>query len=252
MRFLKRTTVNPRDPRDYRLYVNVTSDIVMGGRASLQLPAGAEADKSATLSNGMIRYNTDTNEVEVYQVNNWRTLRYKESTGITQQSIGTGNGASTYFGPLNPAPPAVVQSGTTWGGQNLLVVIENVLQIHTTNYTIAQNPTPTLTAAGTNLSGTTTINVTPTNNAATNFTDTIPNIKVGATVTATVLGNPAFAANTTVQTIGTSSFTINNATLQAIPPGTVITLTLATGYYVNFTSPATLNKPLIVLHGFDK
>lgn len=141
MRFLRRTTVNPRDPRDYRLYVDVTSDIVAGGRASLQLPRGSTADRSANLVNGMIRYNTDTNEVEVYQVNTWRSLRFKESSQITQQNLGSGDASTVYFGPLNPAPPSVVQSGTTWGAQNLIVLIENVPQISTTNYTVEQNPT---------------------------------------------------------------------------------------------------------------
>jgi hypothetical protein len=265
MRFLKRTTVNPRDPRDARMYVDVTSNVVMTGRASLQLPKGSTSDRPVAAiptslgatpgvadMNGMIRYNTTTDEVEVYQSGTWRALRFKEASGITQQLIGTGNGATTYFGVLNPAPPATVQSGFSWGAQNIIVLIENVVQISTTNYDVVQNPTPTLTATGTNLSGATTINVTPTNNAATNFTNTLPNIKAGATVTATVLGSPAFAANTTVQTVGTSSFTINNATLQAIPPGTTITITLPSGYYVNFTSPATLSKSITVLHGFDK
>jgi hypothetical protein len=252
MRFVKRTTVNPRDPRDNRLYVGQTSDIIMGGTKSLQLPKGATGDRSVLQNNGMIRYNTTTDEVEVYQSGTWRALRFKEATQITQQTIGTGNGASTLFGPLSPTPPATVQSGTTWGGQNLFVLIENVLQISTTNYTISQNPTPTLTAAGTNNLGTTTITVTPVNGASTNFVDTIANIKVGATVTASVLGSPVFAANTTVQTIGTNTFTINNATLLSMPAGTTITLTLATGYYINFTSAATLNKAITVLHGFDK
>lgn len=256
MRFVKRTTVNPRDPRDNRLYVGQTSDIIMGGTKSLQLPKGATSDLSVLSSRGMIRYNTTTNEVEVRQgltePGTWRALRFKEATQITQQTIGTGDGATTLYGPLNPTPPATVQSGATWGGQNLFVLIENVMQISTTNYTISQNPTPTLTSAGTNSLGTTTITVAATNGASTNFINTIPNIKVGAIVTATVLGSQVFAANTTVQTIGTNTFTVNNATLLAMPAGTTITLTLATGYYINFTSAATLSKPITVLHGFDK
>jgi len=252
MRFVRRTTLNPRDPRDYRMYVSQTNDIIMGGRASLQLPKGTAGDRSANQTNGMIRYNTDTDEVEVYQVGTWRSLRFKESSGITQQTIGTGNGASTYFGILNPAPPAIVQSGASWGAQNLIVLIENVMQLATTNYTVVQNPTPTILSAGTNNSGTTTITVAPTNNASTNFTDTIPNIKINTVVTATVLGSPVFSANTTVQTVGTNTFTINTPTLQAMPAGTTITLTLPTGYYINFTSAATLNKAITVLHGFDR
>ena len=43
------------------------------------------------------------------------------------------------FIPLNPIPPAVVQSGATWGGQNLIVIVGNVFQVFNTNYTIT-NP----------------------------------------------------------------------------------------------------------------
>lgn len=261
MRFLKRTTVNPRDPRDYRLYVDVTSDIVMGGRASLQLPKGTTSDRSLTVDDGMIRYNTTTDEVEVRQSGTWRALRFKEASKIIQQPLGTGDGASTLYklnseyNPSNVSSNVPGSGGLPLGqfvGQNIIVLIENVFQVAGTNYNIAQNPTPTLTSSGTNLLGTTTITVVPTNNASTNFTDTIPNIKAGASLSATVLGNQVFAPGTTVQTIGTNSFTINNPTIYAMPAGTTITLTLDSGYYVEFLSAATLNKPLTVLHGFDK
>jgi hypothetical protein len=42
---------------------------------------------------------------------------------------------------LNPAPTGNIQRGYTWSGANLLVLVENVLQLHTTNYTVVQNPT---------------------------------------------------------------------------------------------------------------
>jgi len=257
MRFVRRTTVNPRDPRDYRLYVAQTNDIIMGGRASLQLPVGDDADRSALVNDGLIRFNTDTDNVEVYQSGTWRALRYAEATKIIQQPIGTGNGASVYFGPLNSVydPANVASDNNNFDGQNLLVYIENVPQLWTTNYTIEQNPVTTLTAAGTNNSGSTTINVTPTNNASTGFADKIPDIKVGDIVTAND-GGAVFAANTTVQTISSSSFTVNNVTLLNMNPSTTITLTRAgsanAGYWIKFTSAATLSKAITVLHGFDK
>jgi hypothetical protein len=34
----------------------------------------------------------------------------------------------------------VIESGATWGGQNLIVLVENVIQTFNTNYTIVQNP----------------------------------------------------------------------------------------------------------------
>jgi hypothetical protein len=257
MRFVRRTTLNPRDPRDYRLYVSQTNDIIMGGRASLQLPVGDDTDRSALAQDGLIRFNTDTDNVEVYQGSTWRALRYVEATKIIQQTVGTGNGASVYFGPLNAAydPGNVASTNDNFDGQNLIILIENVPQIWTTNYTIEQNPVTTLTAAGTNNSGATTINVTPTNNASTGFADKLPDIKVGDIVTAND-GGAVFAANTTVQTVGTSSFTVNNATLRNMTASTTITLTRAgsanAGYWVKFTSVATLNKAITVLHGFDK
>jgi hypothetical protein len=257
MRFIRRTTVNPRDPRDYRLYVSQTNDIVMGGRASLQLPVGADADRSAAINDGLIRFNTDSESVEVYQGGAWRSLRYTEATKIIQQTIGTGNGCSVYFGPLNVAynPTKVASDNDNFDGQNLLVYIENVPQLWTTNYTIEQNPVTTLTAAGTNNSGATTINVTPTNNASTGFADKLPDIKIGDIVTAND-GGAVFDVGTTVQTVGTSSFTVNNPTLLNMTAATTITLTRAgsanAGYWIKFTSAATLSKAITILHGFDK
>jgi hypothetical protein len=107
---------------------------------NLLLPKGSTANRPVAPLDGMIRYNTTLGEVELYQVSTWRSLRFKESTQITQQSLGNGDYVETYFGPLNPAPPTTVQSGTTWGGQNLLVIVENVIQVFNTNYTIVQNP----------------------------------------------------------------------------------------------------------------
>jgi hypothetical protein len=91
-----------------------------------------------------MRYNTDVTtggEVEIYQNGNWRQLRFKESTGITQQNLGAGDDFNTIFGPLSPRPPSVVANNTTWGGQNIIVVVENVIQLNNINYTVVQNPT---------------------------------------------------------------------------------------------------------------
>jgi hypothetical protein len=122
----------------------------MGSRVSLTLPTGDETEYPAIYENGMIRYNSGTynaitnpngGQVEVYQGNTWRALRFKESGVITQQTLGVGDGDTVYFGPLSPAPPSVSQSGYSWTGANLIVVVENVLQLFTTNYLVVQNPT---------------------------------------------------------------------------------------------------------------
>lgn len=146
MRYLRKQVLNRRAPFDTRFYIDATSGIVMTNSNNITLPNSQ--DTIVNPQKGMIRYNTSSDEVEVYQgpTAQWRAIRYKESTGITQQSLGNGDYVETTFGPLNPAPPTTVQAGNggtneAWGGQNLLVIVENVIQIFNTNYTITQAPT---------------------------------------------------------------------------------------------------------------
>ena len=140
MRYLQRQLLNKRQVVDYGIAVGIAGDVVMNSTNNLLLPKGTTAERPVVLADGMIRYNTTSSEVEVRQGSVWRSLRFKESTGITLQSLGFGDGSTTLFGPLNPTPPTVIEYGATWGGQNLIVLVENVIQIFNTNYTIVQNP----------------------------------------------------------------------------------------------------------------
>jgi len=163
MRYLRKQVLNRRAPYDQRLYVNLDDAVVMTSTNNVTLPSGTTAQRPVSPVNGMIRYNTDIvtgGELEVYQSSTWRSLRFKEPTLITQQSLGAGDNNNVYFGPLSPAPVTTVQSGVTWNetqiAKNLLVIVENVIQLATTNYTVVQNPTvpaetytPTLSAAAT-------------------------------------------------------------------------------------------------------
>jgi len=141
MRFLRNINLNPKAPHDQRLVITKADEVQFNTQASLKLPSGTTAQRAVSPTAGMMRLNTDTNQVEVYQSSSWRSLRYKESGAIALQSLGNGDGISTLYGPLSPAPPSVSQSGYTWTGANLMVYVENVFQIFNTNYLIAQNPT---------------------------------------------------------------------------------------------------------------
>lgn len=150
MRFLKRQTLDRRTANNTTLYSDAArANVYVSpvGAGSLVLPNGTTAQQPNAPSTGMIRYNTTTNEVEVYQGSTagWRAIRYKEPGLITLQNLGAGDSLTVYFGPLNPAPATVAQSGVTWDmtqmAKNLLVIVENVIQIAGSNYLVTQNPT---------------------------------------------------------------------------------------------------------------
>ena len=143
MRFLKRQTINRRQLKSTTVYSDVAdANVYINPRnsGSMVLPSGTDAQLPSPGVNGMMRYNVDHDEVQVYQSGTWRSLRFKESTQITLQDLGLGNYTETYFGPLNPIPPTTVQSGSTWTGANLIVVVGNVFQIYGQNYGIVVNP----------------------------------------------------------------------------------------------------------------
>lgn len=144
MRYLRTQVLNRRAPSDQRLTVDVTNAVVMKTTNNLKIPTGTTAEQPVQPVNGMIRYNTTTEEFEGRQAGAWRAFRFKERTEIKQQSLGAGDGSNIYFGPLSPAPTGTVQSGVVWNttqmAKNMLVVVENVLQLAITNYSVVQDP----------------------------------------------------------------------------------------------------------------
>ena len=155
MRYLTQQTLNRRAIFDQRLYVDMTSSVVMNTTNNMLVPKGSTANRPVEPVEGMMRYNTTTHQMEVYQGSSaaWKAIRYKEATQITQQSLGAGDNTTVYFGPLSSAyntsaagsttayPNGSSSDITSYGGQNIIVLVENVMQISGTNYTVVQNPT---------------------------------------------------------------------------------------------------------------
>jgi hypothetical protein len=144
MKFLKQKTLSKFSPTDQTLFTNQYGRAVMEITGGLRLPKGTTAQRPQTTgvrttgdANGFIRYNTTKNSVEAYINGVWTTVRASGATAITKQTIGPGNLSETKFGPLN-----TVDAGTSYlaSADNIIVLIENVMQISTTNYTIVQNP----------------------------------------------------------------------------------------------------------------
>jgi len=226
MRLIKAQNTNLRNIYGKGVKYDIDDQVILDTTNVMLVPKGTEAQRPSTPVNGHLRYNTDDDQFEVYQNGAWRELRFKEPNqdpGITQQNLGNGDATITLFGPLDsgdtdyPAPAAA---------QNVLVFVENVFQIATTNYTLVQNPSSTGTGQ---------------------------EVESGNFVTSTEYIITATGSTDFVSEHGAAD---NN-------PGTVFTAASAgtadptglarpTGYYLNFSSAPDLAKPVTVLHNFDK
>ena len=142
MRLLKAQNTNLRNIKGKGVKYDVKDQVILDSTNCVLVPKGTQAQRPTSPVNGHMRYNIDDNEFEVYQNGAWRELRYKEPGTITQQNLGNGDATETVFGPLNsgdtdfPIPAAA---------QNVMVYIENVFQISTTNYTLEQSVAGNLT-----------------------------------------------------------------------------------------------------------
>lgn len=248
MRFLKTLTLNRRAIYDDRLAITTLDSIVMNTPKNLLIPKGEESNRPASPTEGMIRYNTDTNQFEGYQAGSWRQFQFKESAKIKQQTnLGPIDGFSYFYGPLDPTfydPTSVTNSNSSvsFGGQNILVFVENVFQIFNTNYVVTLDPTAGLLTSAQSNAGSSTLTFVS--------TDAIPS---GSVVT----GSPYLQAGTVCTVISDTQVTLSLPVSGGnIVSGQAITFTAATGYYLNFTSDpvyfSLIGKPITVLLGFDR
>lgn len=141
MRFIKAQTTNLRSIQGRGVKYDIDDQVILDSTNVMLVPKGTTGQRPTSPSAGHLRYNTTTNQLESYQGASagWREVRFKEPNqdpGITQQNLGNGDATETVFGPLAsgdtnyPVPAAA---------QNILVLVENVFQLSTTNYTLEQS-----------------------------------------------------------------------------------------------------------------
>ena len=158
MKFLKTKNISQFSINDRELIYypagNVPGNrVVVNANGGMMLPKGTTAQRpqltsvrQPTDANGTIRYNTTIPALEAYVGGAWVTVASPFAAAITKQTLGPGDGVSTIFGPLNTTFAASYAASA----DNVLVLVENVMQISTTNFTINQNPTSTGTGSETN------------------------------------------------------------------------------------------------------
>jgi len=151
MKYLKQSQLNKHNLKDRDVAVVVDGTIVQSARVvmdntnSLRIPKGTDAQQpdATQVEDGMVRYNTTKNELEVRQNGAWRRVAFKEPHAMVLQDLGNGDSVETVFGPL-------VSGSTNYDGtpyvpdlanpQNILVFVENVPQLAGVNYDLVDNP----------------------------------------------------------------------------------------------------------------
>lgn len=137
MRLIKANSTNLKNFRGKGVRINTNDEIVMESDKTVKVPIGTTADRPQTPENGMMRYNSTTNLFEFYVAGQWLNIGTSAPGNIVQQNLGVGDDAETVFGPLDSGDAQFPVPATA---QSVLVFVENVFQIATTNYTLVQNP----------------------------------------------------------------------------------------------------------------
>ena len=146
MRLIKRQTTNQRSITGKGVQYDIDDQVIVDSTRAMKVPTGTidqrpgELGVATSSAIGQVRYNSTDQQLEAYQNGAWREVRFKEPNqdpGIVWQNLGVGNVAAdeTVFGELQsndtdyPVPASA---------NNIIVMVENVVQIPTTNYTIHQ------------------------------------------------------------------------------------------------------------------
>lgn len=142
MKFLKtknvsKFSINDRTIIAYPEGVGPGGRVVFNSTGAIMLPKGGEGQRPQLNgvrqpedANGYIRYNTDNNTIEGYVGGNWEIVTAPSAATVSKQTLGPGDYSTTIFGPLTRSPSSP---------DNILVFVENVFQISTTNFNLLYN-----------------------------------------------------------------------------------------------------------------
>ena len=273
MRLLKAQNTNLRNIYGKGVKYDIDNIVRLDSDQAVLVPKGTTAERPTNPENGYLRYNTTDSRFEVYENNTWIGVRSTApsgtgaSVGITDQRLGFGDAVETIFGPLDsgdasfPAPIAP---------QNILVFVENVYQLPTTNYTLVQNPGgpfiissidsidgvtgyPTLTTSTNH--GLSSGDLVAISGVESDIDDQIENLNIGddssspGTVEVTVISSNELEIHIDVSGGSIGNYIANTG---KVYKGGSSTGPYFPGWYLQFSSAPDLDKPITVIHNFDK
>jgi hypothetical protein len=265
MRYLKRQSTNRRLLRGKGVIYDQYENIEISSTGALLMPKGTTAERPSAVV-GQLRYNTSTKSFEAYEDlqgggATWKEFRLAEPVAITQQNLGNGDDTEVNFGILDSAYTGYLVPSTA---QSVLVMVENVLQIPSTNYTLTQNPCD----VSSNVIGvignynSTGVGAYVSSNAG--VVDFLAKgYHVGQQIVVTGAATSNNNSTFTVTAVTPTHLSVNTLLATEANSGQGNTFTIdgkssitgvsyPTGTYITFGTAVPTGKPVTVLHNFDK
>lgn len=243
MKFIKRKNIDTYKPKSSRFTVEVDGRAVIDTDKTLTVPKGNTTARPSGVP-GMIRYNTQIHEFEVftdYESWGWETVRTTRPRDIVFQQIGTGQGDGTINtiiigngGGTGYASPPVIEIsppdvGTDQATATVSVSGGSIVGFTWINQGSGYLTVPTVTITGINQSATLTAVLTGALEYA------LPEIPVDSTGAISAKNVQVYVEN--VFQLPTINYTVTQ---------------IADTAYVQFDAPVPYGKPIYAILGFDR
>ena len=263
MRYLKRQSTNRRLLRGKGVIYDQYENIEIQSTGALLMPKGTTAQRPTAVV-GQLRYNTQTKSFEAYEdLQNggatWKEFRLAEPVAITQQNLGNGDDTEVNFGILNSNYTGYLVPSTA---QSILVMVENVLQIPGTNYTLTQNPgdvaSNIISAVG-NYNATGVGAFVSGNAGIVDWLSKGYHVGQSIVVTGTQTNNGTYSVTAVTAThlsvnqlLNTEANSGQGNTFVVDGKSSITGVSYPAGTYITFGTAVPTGKPVTVLHNFDK
>ena len=263
MRYLKRQSTNRRLLRGKGVIYDQYENIEIQSTGALLMPKGTTAQRPTAVV-GQLRYNTQTKSFEAYEdLQNggatWKEFRLAEPVAITQQNLGNGDDTEVNFGMLNSNYTGYLVPSTA---QSILVMVENVLQIPGTNYTLTQNPgdvaSNIISAVG-NYNATGVGAFVSGNAGIVDWLSKGYHVGQSIVVTGTQTNNGTYSVTAVTAThlsvnqlLNTEANSGQGNTFSIDGKSSITGVSYPAGTYITFGTAVPTGKPVTVLHNFDK
>jgi|TARA_R110000803_G_scaffold55676_4_gene112706 hypothetical protein len=265
MRYLKRQSTNKRLLNGKGLIYTQYETIEAQSTGAFLVPKGTQVQRPVTPIEGQLRFNTTLRQLEVYESLGggapvWKQFRLSEPQNIVVQNLSNGDDTEVNFGNLDDGFGSGL--GYPTASENVLVMVENVLQIPNTNYTLTQNPcdvnSNTISAVA-NYSATGVGAFVSSNPALIDWQSKGYHVGQTVVVTGSATNNGTFTvtavtpSHLSVNTLlNTEANSVGGNTFGMDGKSSVTGLSYPTGQYITFGTAVPTGKPVTVLHNFDK